>query len=47
MKMMEDPSRQLGSIALDCGFSDQAHFTRSFRQVVGQTPRAFRAAMKG
>ena len=47
MKMMEDQSRQLGDIALDCGFSDQAHFTRSFKQVVGQTPRAFRAAMKG
>ncbi len=44
MKMIEDPTRPLGNIALACGFSDQAHFTRSFNQVVGQTPRAFRAA---
>ena len=44
IKMMEDPSRPLGTIALDCGFADQAHFSRSFKQVTGQTPRAYRAA---
>ncbi|MEM8580519.1 MAG: AraC family transcriptional regulator [Pseudomonadota bacterium] len=46
IKMMEDPTRPLGDIALACGFSDQAHFTRSFKQLTGQTPRAHRAAEK-
>jgi AraC-like DNA-binding protein len=31
----------LSRIALDCGFSDQPHFTRVFRGVVGETPRAW------
>ena len=44
IKMMEDPRTALGSIALDCGFADQAHFSRSFKQVTGQSPRAYRAA---
>ena len=43
IKMMRDPERQLGDVALACGFSDQAHFSRSFKQVTGQTPRQFRA----
>ena len=47
VKMMEDQSRPLGDIALACGFSDQAHFTRSFKQVTGETPRKFRAARTG
>ena len=44
MKMMGEPSRQLGDVALACDFADQAHFSRSFKQVTGQTPRQFRAA---
>lgn len=45
IKMMGDPNRQLGDVALACGFADQAHFSRSFKQVTGQTPRQFRAAV--
>lgn len=44
VSMMKDQSRQLGEIALACGFADQAHFSRSFKQVTGQTPRQYRAA---
>ncbi len=44
MEMMADAARPLGSIALDCGFADQAHFSRSFKQITGQTPRQFRTA---
>jgi AraC family transcriptional regulator len=32
----------LSDIALRCGFSDQPHFCKQFRQAVGQTPAAWR-----
>lgn len=32
----------LTDIALDCGFSDQSHFTRSFRENMGITPLKYR-----
>lgn len=44
IEMMKDVARPLGQIALDCGFADQAHFSRSFKQITGVTPRQFRAA---
>ncbi|HEY3516064.1 MAG TPA: AraC family transcriptional regulator [Gammaproteobacteria bacterium] len=34
----------LAQIALDCGLADQAHFSRVFRKVVGECPRAWRRA---
>jgi AraC family transcriptional regulator len=34
----------LAQIALDCGLADQAHFSRLFRRVVGESPRAWRRA---
>ena len=32
----------VGRIATDCGFYDQAHFTRAFKRHTGQTPLAYR-----
>jgi AraC-like DNA-binding protein len=32
----------LAQIALRCGLSDQSHFTRVFRRLVGVTPGAWR-----
>lgn len=37
----------LSEIALLCGFADQAHLCRRFRQVSGQTPAAWRRARRG
>jgi AraC-like DNA-binding protein len=34
----------LGQIAIDCGFTDQAHFNKSFRRIVGESPGAWRRA---
>jgi AraC family transcriptional regulator len=34
----------LSDIALRCGFTDQAHLSKHFRQAVGQTPAAWRRA---
>jgi len=32
----------LSAIALECGFADQSHLTRTFSRIVGVTPRAWR-----
>jgi AraC-like DNA-binding protein len=34
----------LSDIALRCGFADQAHLSKQFRQAAGQTPAAWRRA---
>jgi len=36
--------RPISAIALDAGFADQAHFTRVFKRIMGETPARFRAA---
>lgn len=34
----------IAAIAVDCGFHDHAHFTRSFRRMLGLTPSEYRSA---
>jgi AraC family transcriptional regulator len=36
----------LSEIALSCGMADQAHFSKQFRRVVGQSPSVWRRAIK-
>jgi AraC-like DNA-binding protein len=45
--LMLSTSAPLSAIALDCGLADQAHLSRLFRRVVGETPRAWRRARIG
>ena len=40
--MLDDPARTIVEVALDLGYSDQAHFTRAFVRWTGLTPREFR-----
>jgi AraC family transcriptional regulator len=37
----------LAAIATDTGFTDQAHFTRTFRELIGTTPARYRRAHHG
>jgi AraC-like DNA-binding protein len=41
---MADSRASLGQIALDAGFSDQAHFSNAFRRSTGMTPTQWRRA---
>jgi AraC family transcriptional regulator len=45
--LMLTTSEPLSSIALECGMCDQAHFTRSFHRIVGETPYTWRRARRG
>jgi AraC-like DNA-binding protein len=36
-------NQPLASVALNCGFVDQSHFSREFRRHFGRTPRDYRA----
>ena len=40
--LMLRSSMSLSQIALDCGFTDQAHFTRTFGGLTGSTPSQWR-----
>ena len=43
-EMMRDPTNTLIGVALACGFSDQPHLTRIFKQYRGVTPKTWRKA---
>jgi transcriptional regulator GlxA family with amidase domain len=42
--LMLSTDASLSEIAVNCGHADQAHFTRLFRRVVGESPGAWRRA---
>ena len=39
-------ARGLAEIAFDCGYADQAHLNREFRQLAGTSPSRFRASVQ-
>lgn len=43
--LLRQPDHSLAEIAAIVGFTDQSHFTRNFRSVVGLTPGAFRKVL--
>jgi AraC family transcriptional regulator len=40
--LIKNTRMSLTEIALHCGFADQSHFTRNFKQITGFLPREFR-----
>lgn len=47
LKSILDPQRSLAIIAAELGFADQAHMTRSIKQLTGAAPRAWRLRANG
>jgi AraC-like DNA-binding protein len=45
LDLLTDDEMTIAKIALDCGFNDQSHFTRSFREVMTTTPAKWRKAI--
>jgi AraC-like DNA-binding protein len=43
---LRDDGLSLSDVAAECGFSDQSHLTRVFRQAVGVSPGAWRRALR-
>jgi AraC-like DNA-binding protein len=43
---LRDDGLSLSDVATECGFSDQSHLTRAFRQTVGVSPGAWRRALQ-
>jgi AraC family transcriptional regulator len=41
-ELMLNSEAPLSEIAINCGFADQAHFSRQFRRAMGRTPSAWR-----
>lgn len=44
-KLLNDPEITVLEAAVRSGFSDQSHFTKIFRRIVGVTPTGYRAAL--
>lgn len=42
LSLLADRKQTLASIAYDCGFADQSHFCRCFRQLTGSNPLTYR-----
>jgi len=45
--LIAEPSTSLSAIAYDCGFADQSHFSRVFKNQLGLTPLEFRLMNNG
>ena len=44
-KLLKNEQKTLLDIATECGFSDQAHFSRLFKQYHQETPKQYRKSL--
>ena len=44
--LLADPSMRVHEVAQEVGFSDVAHFSKSFKKITGKTPGEYRAGLK-
>ena len=42
LELLTDPDNSVTWVGLEVGFSDAAHFSRTFKKVVGISPRTYR-----
>ncbi|WP_225875451.1 MULTISPECIES: helix-turn-helix domain-containing protein [Chryseobacterium] len=47
LKLISQKKLDLTAIAFECGFSDQSHFTRCFKEINGITPSQYRKILLG
>ncbi|WP_333825494.1 AraC family transcriptional regulator [Pinisolibacter sp.] len=47
LSLLRTTDRPIAAVALDCGYSDQAAFSRQFRKSVGLTPSQYRSRHRG
>ena len=45
-RLLATTSQPIGHIATELGFRDQMHFSRRFRELVGENPRQYRALQR-
>ena len=45
-KMLEVTAKSVGEIAEECGFTDASYFTKTFKSVMGITPKEYRNQFK-
>lgn len=45
-QLLRNPSMRVHEVAAQTGFSDVAHFSKSFKKIVGKTPGEYRAGLK-
>ncbi len=41
-QLLKQPERTIASVAIECGFANQSHFAKYFRQCTGMNPNQFR-----
>ncbi|MGC9452792.1 MAG: helix-turn-helix domain-containing protein [Oceanipulchritudo sp.] len=44
---MRSTDKPISEISLECGFADQAHFSRSFKKQADLTPGQYRKSLAG
>jgi transcriptional regulator GlxA family with amidase domain len=47
MRLLRETHDAVADIAYACGFANQEHMTRLFRQYLGTTPAAWRRTVRG